>query len=95
MKHQVKIMKEKGLKLEAQLKAMESKMKGGNPLKNLSDIHKIQDLVNQSQSLAFYIDFPLQINNKTKTIFDKRFDAKEINPQMSEAIVYGYMTIKI
>lgn len=97
---QAQVMKQKGLQLKAQMEAMESKMKNSN---SMPDIHKLQEIVNQVQGLGnnknlspvFYIDFPLQIHNGTKTIFHKRFDSKQVNPLAAEAVIYGYMTIDI
>ena len=85
----------------AKLQAMKSKFKSGNF--SMSDVHKIQEMVNQSQSSAnnknlspaFYIDFPLDIHNNTTTIFHQRFDSKQVSPVTAPAVIYGYMTIDI
>ena len=42
-----------------------------------------------------YIDFPLEIQNGTTTLFDKSFDAKEINPGEAKAIVYSKYKVTI
>ena len=97
---QAGVMKQKGLKLKAQLEAMENKMKNGG---SMPDIHKLQEMVKQVNGIAnnkntspvFYIDFPLQIHNGSRTIFHKRFDAKQVNPLGAKAVIYGYMTIDI
>ncbi len=100
-KQQAETAAEKEKELAAKLQAMKSKYQSGNF--NMSDIHKLQDMVNQSQSSfnnknlspVFYIDFPLQIHNGTTTIFHKRFDSKEVSPITARAVIYGYMTIDI
>lgn len=98
---QGEITAQKDKEMIAKLHAMKSKFQSGNF--SMDDVHKIQEMVNQSQSSAnnknlspaFYIDFPLDIHNNTTTIFHKRFDSKEVSPITAKAVIYGYMTIDI
>ncbi|MDE3184733.1 MAG: hypothetical protein KGM16_15045 [Bacteroidota bacterium] len=102
-KQQAEIMKEQGEQIAAQMKAIQKKMGNGRSASNISDYQKIRDLATQAMSLGtnqnvapiLYIDFPLQIQKLTTTLHNIRFDAKKINPQESEVIVYGYYTIKV
>lgn len=100
---QAEIMKQKGQQIADQMKALQKQMGNGKGATNMAAIQKMQDLATQGMSLGtdeslapvLYIDFPLEIKNKTTTLHDKRFDAKEINPIEAEVIVYGYYTVKV
>ncbi|MCL5031164.1 MAG: hypothetical protein M1480_19345 [Bacteroidetes bacterium] len=94
--------KSKGLNLAAQMKALESKMKSGGGLNGLTDIHKIQELANQSTALLnnqkiaaiFFIDFPLTSDNFTTTLVNKTYNLDEVDPMVARA-AHGTTTIKI
>jgi hypothetical protein len=102
-RQQADIAKANAEKLMAQMKAVQAQMSNKHDASQIANYHKIQDLAAQGRQLfssensapVLYIDFPLQIQNNTTTLFNKRFDAKEINPETTEAVVYGYYTIHI
>jgi hypothetical protein len=99
---QADIMKQQGMQIAAQMKSIQAQMAGKKGTASLEDLHKIQDLATKAMNLKnnenaapiLSIDFPLQIQNNTATLQDKRYDAKEINPEIP-AIIYGYYTIKV
>ncbi len=95
--------KEQAEKLAAQMKKLSQEI--GNK-RDPASIAKYQELINKvnssqqlfnDQSLApmIYIDFPLQVQNNNYILFKKRFDAKEINPEISSVIEHGYFTVDI
>lgn len=102
-KQQADIMKQQGLKIAAQMKSIQAQMGNKKGTASLEDLHKIQDLAAKAMNLRnnenlapiLSIDFPLEIKNNTATLHDKRYDAKEINPEEAPAIIYGYYTIKV
>lgn len=102
---QANIAKDQAEKLAAQMKKLAAEI--GNK-RDPASIAKYQEFINKmhsgqqlfnNQNLApiLYIDFPLQIQNNSATLFKKRFDAKEVNPLVAStgAIVYGYYTVDI
>jgi hypothetical protein len=100
---QAEIAKDQAEKLVAQMKAMQQKMGNqrspsqiGNYQQMMNTFAKTQQSFNnQNLSPILYIDFPLQIQNNITTLFKKRFDAKEVNPRVAEAVIYGYYTVDI
>jgi len=102
-KQQADIMKEQGMKIAEQMKSIQAQMGNKKGTPSLEDLHKIQDLAAKAMNLRnnenvapiLSIDFPLEIKNNTATLQDKRYDAKEINPEEAPAIIYGYYTIKV
>lgn len=102
-KHQAEIMKQQGLQIAQQMKSVEAQMGNKKGMPDLENLHKIQDLAAKAMNLTnnenvapiLSIDFPLEIKNNTATLQDKRYDAKEINPEEVPAIIYGYYTVKV
>jgi len=102
-KQQADIMKEQGMKIAEQMKSLQAQMGNKKGTTSLEDLHKIQDLATKAMNLrnnenvapVLSIAFPLDIKNNTPTLHDKRYDAKEINPEEAPAIIYGYYTIKV
>lgn len=102
-KQQAGIMKQQGMELVNQIKSIQAQMGGKSGNMKLEDLHKIQDLAAKAMNLknnenvapVLSIAFPLQIQNMTATLQDKRYDAKEINPEESSVIIYGYYNIKV
>lgn len=103
VQQQENITKEQAEKLEAQMKKIAAEV--GNK-RDPASIAKYQEFINKmnsgkqlfsNQNIApmMFIDFPLQIQNNTATLFNKRFNAKEINPTISDVVVYGYYTVDI
>ena len=63
---------------------------------------KIQDLTQKSMQQAQETSLPLSnfkfavsFQNKNAVLIDQTYDAKKINPQLAEEIVYGYFKIKL
>jgi hypothetical protein len=102
-KQQAETMKQQGEQIAAQMKSIQAQMSNKKGMPNLDQLHKIQDLAAKAMNLGnnenvapiLSIDFPLEIKNNTTTLQDKRYDAKEINPEESSAIIYGYYTVKV
>jgi hypothetical protein len=62
----------------------------------------VKQLMNNSNSVVetqtselMRIRLPLKVTNMDPVLINQRFDAKEINPSMANAIVYAYLTIKL
>ncbi len=93
-------MKQQAEQLKAQMETLKSQMTG--PLSKDS-YEKIMEKFNQARSLSglgavakmLWLDFVLPVKNNDPVLVDKKYDAKEINPQESPAIVYGYYTVHI
>ena len=102
-KQQAETMKQQGEQIAAQMKSIQAQMSNKKGMPNLDQLHKIQDLAakaitlgnNENLAPILRIDFPLEIKNNTATLHDKRYDAKEINPEEAPAIIYGYYTVKV
>lgn len=100
---QADIIKEKSEKIEAQMKTLAKQMNGSHDASQTGNYQKMLNLGNQIKQLAsnenvaplLYIDFPLQIQNNTSTLFKKQFDAKQINPEIASVIEHGLLTIDI
>ena len=93
-------MKQQAEQLKAQMETLKSQMSG--PLSKDS-YEKIMEKFNQARSLSgagavakmLWLDFILSVKNNDPVLVDKKYDAKEINPQESAAIIYGYYTVHI
>ena len=78
-------------------------MNGSHDASQIGNYQKMLNMSNQIKQLTsntnvaplIYIDFPLQIQNNNYILFKKRFDAKEINPEISDVIEHGYFTVDI
>jgi hypothetical protein len=100
---QAAVAKEQAEKLIAQMKGLQQQMGNRRDASQIANFQKMQNLATQTRQLfsnqniapISYIDFPLQIQNNTPTLFNKKFDAKEIDPKLANIIVYGYYTIDI
>jgi len=87
----------------AQMKALQEKMQSDTGKKTLADYQQIMQMVNkiQASSVAtvmaemMWVDFELPVQNGGQILVDKKFDAKEINPQMAHALEHAYYTIHI
>ena len=93
-------MQQQGEALKKQMEALKSQMSG--PQGGVS-YEKMMELMNKSRQIAsspvigkmLWLDFLIPVQNNTTVLVDKRYDAKEINPEMSSIVVYGYYTIHI
>jgi hypothetical protein len=102
-KQQAEMMKQQGQQIAAQMKSIQAQMSNKKGIPNMDQLHKIQDLAakainlsnNENVAPILSIDFPLEIKNNTTTLQDKRYDAKEINPEEATAIIYGYYTVRV
>ena len=98
--HAADQMKQQAEQLKAQMETLKSQMSG--PLSRES-YEKIMEKFNQARSLSgsgavakmLWLDFVLPVKNNDPVLVDKKFDAKDINPQESSVIVYGYYTVHI
>ncbi|HLI91971.1 MAG TPA: hypothetical protein VKU83_00085 [Puia sp.] len=91
-------------KLKAQMEALKDQIGNSQSGANAgANYEKMMELKNKMISQLstpvtaklLYEDFPLPVKNNEPVLVDNRFDAKQINPQESQAIVYGYYTIHI
>ena len=102
-KQHADIVKEQSEKIVAQMKTLAKQMNGSHGASQVANYQKILNMSNQIKQLAsngniapmIYIDFPLQIQNNSSTLFNKRFDAKELNPEIASVIEHGYFTVDI
>jgi hypothetical protein len=93
-------MQKQAEQLKTQMEALKSQMTGPQ---GGASYEKMMELANKARSLAtsagvgkmLWLDFILPVQNNTTVLVDKKFDAKEMNPQESPIIVYGYYTIHI
>jgi hypothetical protein len=93
-------MKQQGLELKKQMEALKARMSSGNGAANYE---KIMELAGKARHLTttpvaakmIYLDFLLPVQNNSPVIVEKKFNAKDINPNISDIIVYGYYTIHI
>lgn len=91
------------LKLENQIKDMQANMRNSQGSSRSEDYQKMNDMItqlrqltaNQTMGPVMYMYFPLQIQNNNTVLFNKRFDAKDINPGLADVVVYGYYTVDI
>jgi uncharacterized coiled-coil DUF342 family protein len=94
-------MKTQADQLKTQMEDLSQKMKASND--KLAYYQQIMELSQKMRNLSnnvnvaqlVYIDFQLPVTNNSPILVHKRYDAKQINPQLSQAIVYGYYTLHI
>jgi hypothetical protein len=71
--------------------------------KTFQDYQKIMDMFNKVKQSSnngvlatlMSLDFELPVENKTQVLVDKKFDGKQINPQLAQAVIYANFTIHI
>jgi len=93
-------MKQQAEQLKAQMETLKSQLSG--PLSR-ENYEKIMEKFNQARSLSgsgvvakmLWLDFLLPVKNNDPVLVDKKFDAKDINPQESSVVIYGYYTVHI
>ncbi len=90
--------KKNSLEMADKIKAMQA---AGNldPMKMAEMVKQMMSnstaVVETQTSELMRIRLPLKVTNKDKILINQRFDAKAINPQISQPIVYAYLTIKL
>jgi len=100
LKQEAEMMKQDKQKLIAQMQQAQAQMQSGGQ-NRMAGYQKMLDLSTQAQSMGAdvapvqFIDFPLEMQNRTATLFDKSFDAKEINTQEAKAVVYSKYKVTI
>jgi hypothetical protein len=101
----VKQFEQKERELQAQMKAIQDAQAAATAAKanGQSSQEKILELSDQSKSLStnpglakvLYLDFLLPVQNNNSILTDKKYFAKEINPDNTSAVIYGTYTIHI
>ncbi|HTQ66971.1 MAG TPA: hypothetical protein VMI12_19395 [Puia sp.] len=87
----------------AQMKSIAEQMKTEAGNKSAADYQKIMEMFNKVKESAnnpplaemLDIDFEIPIQNNSPVLVDKKFDAKQINPKLEEALIYAFYTIHI
>ncbi|HEY4784784.1 MAG TPA: hypothetical protein VIH57_01990 [Bacteroidales bacterium] len=100
-KEQAGNMKEEAEKLKAQMEELNRKMQASND--KMAYYQQIMELAQKMKNLSgnanlapiLYIDFELPVHNNSPELVNNRFDARQINLEISKALVYGYYTIII
>jgi hypothetical protein len=92
-------------KLRVQMEALKAQMTSGQaagpPGANMEKMMELKQqalskVAEPAMAKMLFINFLLPVqNNSTALVDDKKFNAREINPQEAKAIVYGYYTIRI
>ena len=95
---QLEDIKKNSLEMAAKIKAMQASgnldpTKMGEMVKQM--MNNSGAVVETKTSQIMRIRLPLKVTNMDKMLINQRFDAKEINPQISQPIVYAYLTIKL
>ena len=95
---QLEDIKKNSLEMAAKIKAMQAAgkvdpMKMGEMVKQM--MNNTSSVVESKTSEIMRIRLPLKVTNMDKVLINQRFDAKAINPQISQPIVYAYLTIKL
>jgi hypothetical protein len=90
--------KRNSLEMAARLRAMQAA--GNTDPAKMAEM--VKQMMNNSNSVVetktsemMRIRLPLKVTNMDRVLVKQRFDAKEINTQMTNAIVYAYLTIKL
>jgi len=102
---QVDELKQRALKLRAQMEAMKQAgaFQNAGTANGQSAMEKVQEmrqkmtdmLSNPTLAKMLFIDFLLPVQNNQPKLVEKTFDAREINPQEAGVIIYGRYTILI
>lgn len=97
-------LKTQALQIKTQMEALKQQMSSSSGgANNLASYQKILELFNNARDLTsnmpmakmLYVDFSLPVQNNNPVMVNKKFNAKEINPSLSDEIIYGYYTIHI
>jgi len=96
--NQLDDLKKNSLEMAGKIKAMQA---AGNvdPMKMAEMVKQMMNnsgaVVQTQTSELMRIRLPLKVANGDKILINQRFDAKEINPVLTQPIVYAYLTIKL
>jgi hypothetical protein len=93
-------MKQQADELKKQMEALRSQMTGSHAGTNYE---KMMELFNNTHKLGtaaitgkiLWLFFLMPVNNGSNVLVNKVYNAKEINPNEANAIIYGYYTIHI
>lgn len=93
-------LKQQEEELKRQAEALRAQMNGGQGAVNYE---KMKELLEKARGITtnavvgklMYVDFLLPVQNNNPVLVDKVYDAKEVNPKLAEAIVYGRYTVHI
>jgi hypothetical protein len=102
LQEQVALMKDEAEQLKTKMATLQSQMGNGRNKDNLGTYVELQKSLTQAEDMgnnekispAMYIVFKLPTQNNN-VLVDKTYNAAEINPSLSQAIVYGKFSVNI